>query len=99
LRTARAFGRPPARGLRRECSLDSERLQALDHLGADFAIDPHAAERDAAIATVIDEAALQSTFPALLGMAATYAFTAIVALLPAADGLARNSVFMPQLLD
>jgi hypothetical protein len=41
----------------------------------------------------------KSTFPALLGMAATYALTAIVAILLAADGLARNSVFMPQLLD
>ena len=32
-----------AHRLCRECGLDSERLQALDHLGADFAIDPHAA--------------------------------------------------------
>jgi hypothetical protein len=41
----------------------------------------------------------KSTFPALLGMAATYALSAIVAVLLAAEGLARNSVFMPQLLD
>jgi hypothetical protein len=33
-----------AHRLRRKCSLDSEGLQALDHLGADFAINPHAAE-------------------------------------------------------
>jgi hypothetical protein len=32
-------------------------------------------------------------------MAATYALSAIVAVLLAADGLARNSVFIPQLLD
>jgi hypothetical protein len=41
----------------------------------------------------------KSTFPALLGMAATYALTAIVAVLLAADTLARNSIVMPQLLD
>ena len=37
--------------------LDAERLQPLDHLGADGAIDPHAAERDAAIAAMVDLAA------------------------------------------
>jgi hypothetical protein len=41
----------------------------------------------------------KSTFPALLGMAATYALTAILAALLAADSLARNSVVMPQLLN
>jgi hypothetical protein len=41
----------------------------------------------------------RSAFPALLGMAATYALTAIVAALLAADSLARNSIVMPQLLD
>jgi hypothetical protein len=41
----------------------------------------------------------KSTFPALLGMAATYALTAILAALLAADSLARNSIVMPQLLD
>ena len=40
-----------------------------------------------------------SAFATLLGMAATYALTAIVAALLAADGLARNSIVIPQLLD
>ena len=40
-----------------------------------------------------------SAFATLLGMAAIYALTAIVAALLAADGLARNSMVMPQLLD
>ena len=40
-----------------------------------------------------------SAFVTLLGMAATYALTAIVAALLAADGLARNSIVIPQLLD
>ena len=38
-------------------------------------------------------------FATLLAMAATYALTAIVAALLAADGLARNSIVIPQLLD
>jgi hypothetical protein len=41
----------------------------------------------------------KSAFPALLAMAATYALTAIVAALLAADSLARNSIVIPQLLD
>jgi hypothetical protein len=41
----------------------------------------------------------KSTFPALLGMAATYALTAMLAALLAADSLARNSIVIPQLLD
>jgi hypothetical protein len=41
----------------------------------------------------------KSTFPALLGMAATYALTAILTALLAADSLARNSIVMPQPLD
>jgi hypothetical protein len=41
----------------------------------------------------------QSTFPALLAMAAIYALTVIVAALLAADGLARNSIVVAQLLD
>jgi hypothetical protein len=40
-----------------------------------------------------------SAFPALLGIAATYALTAILAALLAADSLARNSILMAQLLD
>ena len=38
-------------------------------------------------------------FATLLGMAATYALTALVAALLAADSLARNSIVIPQLLD
>ena len=38
-------------------------------------------------------------FATLLGMAATYTLTAIVAALLAADSLARNSIVIPQLLD
>ena len=38
-------------------------------------------------------------FGTLLGMAATYALTATVAALLAADSLARNSIVIPQLLD
>jgi hypothetical protein len=38
-------------------------------------------------------------FATFLGMAATYAITATVAALLAADGLARNSVVLPQFLD
>jgi hypothetical protein len=41
----------------------------------------------------------ESTFPALLAMGATYALTATVAVLLAADSLARNSIIMAQLLD
>lgn len=41
----------------------------------------------------------KSAFATFLGMAATYAITATVAALLAADGLARNSIVMPQLLD
>ena len=37
--------------------LDAERLQTLDHLGADSAIDPHAAERDAPVAAMVEVAA------------------------------------------
>src|SRR6478672_1079047 len=37
--------------------LDAERLKALEHLGADRPIDPHAAERDARLAAVIEIAA------------------------------------------
>ena len=40
-----------------------------------------------------------SGFVTLLGMAATYALTATAAALLAADGLARNSIVIPQLLD
>ena len=40
-----------------------------------------------------------SAFATLLGIAATYALTATVAALLAADGLARNSIVVPQLLD
>ena len=40
-----------------------------------------------------------SAFATLLGMAATYALTATIAVLLAADGLARNSIVMVQLLD
>jgi len=40
-----------------------------------------------------------SAFATLLGMAAIYALTAIVAALLAADGLAHNSIVMPQLFD
>jgi len=40
-----------------------------------------------------------SAFATLLGMAAIYALTAIVAALLAAGGLAGNSIVMPQLLD
>jgi hypothetical protein len=40
-----------------------------------------------------------SAFATLLAIAATYALTAIVVALLAADGLARNSIVMPQLLD
>ena len=39
------LGAPRFHGAERR--LDAERLQPLDHLGADSAIDPHAAERDA----------------------------------------------------
>jgi hypothetical protein len=39
-----------------------------------------------------------SAFATLLGMAATYALTATVATLLAADSLARNSIVIPQLL-
>jgi len=42
----------------RERCLDSERLQAHDDLGTDIPVNAHASERDAAIAAVIDEAAL-----------------------------------------
>jgi hypothetical protein len=38
-------------------------------------------------------------FATLLAMAATYALTAIVAAVLAADSLARNSIVIPQLLD
>ena len=41
----------------------------------------------------------ESTFPAFLGVAATYALTALFAALLAADSLARNSIVMSQLLD
>jgi hypothetical protein len=34
--------------------LDAKRLKALDHLGADDAINPHAAERDAPIAAMVE---------------------------------------------
>jgi hypothetical protein len=52
------------------------------------------------ISTVLLRRIIQkSTFPALLGMATTYALAAMAAILLAAEGLARNSVFMPQLLD
>ena len=51
--------------------------------------------RDMLLRRIIQE----STFPALLAMAATYALTATVAVLLAADGLARNSIIMAQLLD
>ena len=40
-----------------------------------------------------------SAFATLLGMAATYALTATVALLLMADSLARNSIVISQLLD
>jgi hypothetical protein len=40
-----------------------------------------------------------SAFATLLGMAATYALTPIVAALLAADSLARNSIVIPRLLD
>ena len=39
-----------------------------------------------------------SAFATLLGIAATYVLTAIVAAMLAADGLARNSIVVPQLL-
>ena len=51
--------------------------------------------RDMLLRRIIQE----STFPALLAMAATYALTATVAVLLAADGLARNSIVMVRLLD
>ena len=51
--------------------------------------------RDMLLRRIIQE----STFPALLAMAATYALTATVAVLLAADSLARNSIIMAQLLD
>jgi hypothetical protein len=38
-------------------------------------------------------------FATLLGIAATYALSAIVAARLAADSLARNSIVIPQLLD
>ena len=40
-----------------------------------------------------------SAFATLLGMAATYALTVTVAALLAADGLARKSIIVLQLLD
>ena len=51
----RILGAPRFHGADRR--LDAERLKALDHLGADGAVDPHAAERDAAIAAMVDLAA------------------------------------------
>ena len=48
---------------------DTERLQALDHLGGDVAVNPHATERDTAIATVIDEAPLAVIAPGIAVLA------------------------------
>ena len=44
---------PPLCFHRADRRLDTKRLQALDHLGADSAVDAHAAERDAAVAAVM----------------------------------------------
>jgi hypothetical protein len=41
----------------------------------------------------------KSPFAILLGVAATYSLTATIAVLLAADGLARNSIVMRPLLD